>query len=440
MTGILTLRRSKAPTVAEPEGSATPQDMEFLSRYQTDEWKGWMQFIILIYHYTGTSKVLWIYEIIRILVASYLFMTGYGHTVYFLKKRDFSFRRVATVLIRLNLLSCILPYMMKTDYVFYYFAPLVSFWYLVLYFTLRTAQSLNENTLALVGKMMVSAIIITAFTKVPGPLEAVFSVLEGLCNIHWNVNEWRFRVYLDMFVLYFGMLSAILLMTLTSHPHVNQERLLPYVQKHFRTVRILAIGLSLLVFPAFWALTRRFPNKIDYNRWQPYISPFPILGYVVLRNSHRHLRNYHSSVFAWLGKCSLETFTLQYHIWLAADTKGLLSIGVFDRSGRGRWIEFGILTAVFLWVSHHVSDATDAITKRIVDGGDVSQSSECEMPTLQLSVSKSEDLVRQPGRADGYGGKVINLLVWIWKKDLRLRLGLLLVLMWTLNMVGSTSS
>lgn len=65
-----------------------------LHRDQTDEWKGWMQLVILTYHMTGASQVLVIYNHMRLLVSAYLFLSGFGHFSYFWLKGHHGVRRL----------------------------------------------------------------------------------------------------------------------------------------------------------------------------------------------------------------------------------------------------------------------------------------------------------------------------------------------------------
>jgi hypothetical protein len=442
--GIASIRSSKLPG----PGHKTPlisKDIGFLSRDQTDEWKGWMQLFILIYHYTCGSKTLWIYEIVRLLVASYLFMTGFGHTLYFLQKDDYTLKRVAGVLIRLNLLSCLLPYMMQTDYLFYYFAPLVSFWYLVVYFTLRIGRRRNPNLNFLFAKILLSAVITAAFTKIPGILEFVSFFLKYTCRISSNMTEWRFRTSLDMYIVYVGMLTAVSyhrvskLKSDSNTPRWAVDRVLnlTIIYPHlFKTITIMA---SLILLPSFWILTQRSPQKEEYNRRHPYISFIPILSFVSLRNSHQLLRGYHSTVFAWFGRCSLETYILQYHIWLAGDTSGLLRLGLW-----GRWTETAILTAVFLWASWCAADATQKIAAWIVNGNappatfrDVDEDVVGQknfpyiLPRIQEREGTSQEARFNFGRSKmaSWAGECVVRL----RESLKWRLGLILLVIWVGN-------
>jgi hypothetical protein len=186
----------------------------------------------------------------------------------------------------------------------------------------------------------------------------------------------------------------------------------------FPFLRVVAIIAAIIILPGFWLLTQRSPNMYDYNWWQPIISPLPILSYIVLRNSTALFRNYYSAGFAWLGKCSLETFTLQYHIWMAADAKGILSLGIFNGDGslrRDRWREFVLITPLFLWASWQVSTATAVVTKWIVKSDPLDH--------LPLGIAKRKES-RLKIAQNGIG------------RNVAVRLGLLLVALWLLNLVS----
>ncbi|KAJ7293498.1 10 TM acyl transferase domain found in Cas1p-domain-containing protein [Mycena rebaudengoi] len=325
------------------------KDLGVLNREQTDEWKGWMQVVILIYHYTAASKISGVYNPIRVLVAAYVFMTGYGHTMFYLLKADYSFSRVARqVLIRANFSATLLAYTMGNSYISYYFAPMVSLWFLVIYSIMAVGSRFNGCTPILLGKIFCSAGLMAFFMAEPWPLEATFKALHRVCGTHWSATEFGFRMKLDLFIAYVGQLTALAVIKMRAHPP-------PAV------LTKLAVGVAVAALIWFFAFELSQASKFTYNAWHPWISWVPILAYVVLRNASASMRSASSQAFAFIGRCSMETFVIQYHYFLSADTKGVLLVipGTVWRP-----LNFVVVSTAFIYISHLAAEAIDEISKR----------------------------------------------------------------------------
>ncbi|KAG2234871.1 hypothetical protein INT48_000534 [Thamnidium elegans] len=329
-------------------------DLGFLNRNQTDEWKGWMQLIILVYHFCGASGTSGIYNAVRVLVAAYLFQTGYGHFSYFYKKADFSIARVLNVMVRLNLLTFVLQYFMDTDYLSYYFTPLVSFWFLVIWLVMYAGHGWNKTVWFMLLKLALACVLTTCLIQLPGVLEWVFAVLKMCFNVQWNAAEWRFRLALDAYIVYIGMLCAFAFIKISEHKLTDHAR--------WHTVKYTSFVVSAfgLVWYFWFELSR--DSKFVYNVSHPYISWIPILAFIALRNATTWLRNTHSEFFAFIGKISLETFIGQFHMWLAADTKGLLVVlpplAGLDETWVWWWLNLAVSSCLFVFVCYYTSQST----------------------------------------------------------------------------------
>ncbi|KAI1878210.1 uncharacterized protein JN550_000392 [Neoarthrinium moseri] len=369
----------------------TDHDQRFLPREQCDEWKGWMQALILMYHYNYASQTLWVYKVVRLLVSAYIFLSAYGHTLYLLKTEDFSLRRVAVVIFRLNLLSAVLPYVMMTDYNFYYFAPVVSFYYLVTWSTLRVYRSLNQSPLLLLVKIMVAAIITSCIILIPQPVAGVSTLCRVVFRMSWDSSEARFRLGLERLIGFFGMATASLVHRTAT---IRTRRTFDFAtaslsQSHQESavdplLYVLAFPDSLgnplkmvtstvaAAFIFFYIIVTQatLNDKVQYNIGHPYMSWIPILSFAILRNSHHKLRKTYLGLPAALGRISLETYVFQYHMWLGSDATSRLRIGLWDRFGSSatwalplRVLETVLLTAVFICVSAQTRNATETLTQ-----------------------------------------------------------------------------
>jgi hypothetical protein len=103
----------------------------------------------------------------------------------------------------------------------------------------------------------------------------------------------------------------------------------------------------------------------------PYTSFVAIFGYLVLRNLTPALRRVHMHLFAWCGKITLETYILQFHIWMK--TTGINGSPKFLMVlfPDAYWLNFILVSVVYVFISFRVFHITAGLRDTVVpkEGG-----------------------------------------------------------------------
>jgi hypothetical protein len=309
---------------------------------------------------------------IRYLVSSYLFLLGYGHFTHLWTTGDFSSMRVLKVLLRYNCLAVLLCAVMNRPYQFYYFAPLVSFWYLVIYLTLALPPRVSEKSVEnsslpyfyVVVKLVALFSIISLFYLSQVFFETVFNIWPWRILFVYpenSVAEWWFRWKLDRYSAPGGMVLAFLVIIARKYALFNDSGQSSLLSKRL-TVACCVLAAACLT--GYFGFMSRYNSKKDCNEIHSYVSFIPVLSYIVLRNACGCVRSRVSTLFAWFGRISLELFIAQYHIWLAADTHGVLVL--FPR-----WPVFNVILTSFILVcvAHEIHELIgDHLTPLLLPG------------------------------------------------------------------------
>ncbi|KAM8982322.1 N-acetylneuraminate 9-O-acetyltransferase isoform X1 [Sarcophilus harrisii] len=335
------------------------KETKVLNREQTEEWKGWMQLVILIYHISGASTV-------RLPAARRL--SGYGHFSYFWIKGDFGIHRVCQVLFRLNFLVVVLCIVMDRPYQFYYFVPLVTMWFLVIYITLALWPQITQKKangscfwhLGLLMKLGLLFLCICFLAYSQGAFEKIFSLwpLSKCFELNGNVYEWWFRWKLDRYVVFHGMLFAFVYLALQKRQVLSEGKGEPLLPNRMSNLLLFVSVVSFLTY-SIWASSCK--TKAECNELHPAVSVVQILAFVLIRNIPGYVRSVYSSFFAWFGKISLELFICQYHIWLAADTRGVLVLIPGSPT-----LNITVSTFIFVCVAHEISRITNDLARVLI--------------------------------------------------------------------------
>ena len=332
-----------ATTMPSPEN-------EVLNRYQTEEWKGWMQFIFLLYHYMHATEV---YNGIRVMITCYVWMTGYGNVSFFYATNDYSLPRVLQMLWRLNFLVFFLCLTHGNPYILYYICPLHTYFFLMVYAVMAIGKERNYTKWWIRVKVGVLAIFIFIMWDCNNGMFDMMHkwflsddpIVGASMGSKW---EWYFRSYLDHWSTLLGMIFALNfpIVSLFYRKLEAQSRIRHWMGK-------IAVASGMLFAFRSWVNGPLMYTKIPYNSTNPYFGFIPLLTYVYLRNLTPTMRSYSMKLLHNIGKTTLETYLMQHHIWLTSNSKTILVL----LPGWPR-INLALVTYLYFLISRKLHDLT----------------------------------------------------------------------------------
>lgn len=115
-------------------------------------------------------------------------------------------------------------------------------------------------------------------------------------------------------------------------------------------------------------------DKLVYNPQHPFVFWMPVAGFLMLRNSSKYLTELHSTALEFMGRITLETYVLQFHVFMCQNVQ-YIPVVIPGSGVNGfailKFINMAVTGAGFLALSWYARRATvttqTAITELVTD-------------------------------------------------------------------------
>lgn len=272
-------------------------------------------FAVPQYHYYRAYNV---YNAIRVFVSAYVWMTGFGNFLYFDKKQDFSLERAVSMWLRINYFPILLSIFIGVPFDLFYIVPLHTTAFFITIATCYLAHLLERlygwphwkrNAAALSACLLVHVV----FYETP----LVNSLLIFSKEIRFRFQSDKYSAVLGIISGYFwGHAKAFIQST-----HMPDDQgVYTYEQKKKAWGQRVG-GATLLAL--WWILFGHIEDKYTYNPVHPFIFWMPVFGFLMIRNGSKYLTEVHSTALEFFGKITLETYVLQFHVFMCRNVQNI---------------------------------------------------------------------------------------------------------------------
>eukprot|EP00977_Amphora_coffeiformis_P025480 scaffold20121_cov187-Amphora_coffeaeformis.AAC.3 len=236
-------------------------------------------------------------------------MTGFGNFLYFDKKQDFTIERGISMWLRINYFPLLLSFAINVPLELYYVVPLHTTGFFVTMATCYLAKLLESCTAWSSTRRNAVAIIVCFVVHI------VFYETEMKSILKIFSDEYYFRFQVDKYSAIIGIASGFFWGRFKEYMNWCYGAATERTQKQIACMWYQRIGGFLLI-AVWWYLFGYMPDKHDYNPVHPFIFWMPVAGYLMIRNSSKYLTEVHSQALEFMGRITLETYVLQFHVFM----------------------------------------------------------------------------------------------------------------------------
>jgi hypothetical protein len=286
-----------------------------LNRAQCNEWKGWMMLSFVLYHVCLKPERMYssvLFVPIRMMVSAYIWMTGFGHGLFFWSKANFSVKRFFEMYWRMNFFGVSLAMATGTPWLDYYIMALHTTHFTMIWLTLLIASKIAPeigSKQKIVGIVVYATLITLSFETSTVWGNTVGPVLNTVFG-QKQATDFYERLVWDRWSSFYGLIFS------AAYPFISRQ-----VEEKGTRVYPISSAVSLVALLVFTVASHL---STDYMVVHPYIGTLPILIYLLLRNWTSGLIKRVSVPLEWIGEISLELYLLQFHLLMNRSAFGLL--------------------------------------------------------------------------------------------------------------------